>query len=451
MGFDTSLFVVPVDENFVCDICCGVLERPTIACANSHAFCADCVQIWSKKSKNCPGCRTLMVPPHERRLIRPMESITMKLEVRCRKMKDEDDHHDKENTVVPTVNVTPRKLSLRSNGVKAGNVNTQLAKAPPKTCGWRGLLSDYVEKHECKECEFAKGTCSLCKKIMGVREIDTHQEHDCSQRIIPCDLCRESFVACNMSNHKAHYCAEREVSCEHCGEMMAWKDLGSSCANFDKPQLVTFTGHQRKCLKLHIPCEFATHGCNIKMRREKMPEHLASAMGAHMGLLSAAATEDWKKIAFVWNFPKCHIDKMYTQKAVPSKKVELGGYEAMASLVYDDDRDDYVRVKISVLDQKYRPAIDRVKIQVGDRTGSQQFECAVRFEQRMDGDGTWCGDSRCSTTYTLQAKTAHGATHGMLLEMEDFENLLQEEEGTVKISVSFRLSQPECVLVGTDI
>ena len=450
MGFDTSLFVLPVDENFVCDICCGVLEKPTIACVNSHAFCAGCIQMWSKKSKNCPGCRVPMVPMHERHVIRPMESITMKLNVRC-PQKDEDDHHDKENSAAPTVYFPATKRSLRSNGLKAINVNVQLVKAPTKTCGWHGLLSDYVEKHKCQECEFAKGPCSLCSMTMGVRDIDDHQKNDCLRRIILCDLCNESFQACNMPNHKAHYCVEREVSCEHCGEMMPWKNLGSSCANFDKPQLVTFTGHQRKCPKRHIPCEFATHGCNTKMRREKMPAHLASAMGTHMGLISAAATKDWKKIGFVWNFPECHVDKMYTHKEVRSKKVELGGYAAMASLLYDDDRDDYVRVKISVIDQKYRPMIDRVKIQVGDHTCSEQFEWAVLSEQRMYADGTWCGSSRCSTTYTLKAKAPNGANDGMALEMGYFEELFQQEGGTVKISVSFRLSQPECVLVGTDV
>ena len=431
MGFDTAIFVQqPVDENLVCSICCGVFEKPTIACSNIHTFCEDCIKIWGGKGRGCPGCRSPMDGTNKP-LNRPLESITMALQVRC--LEKKGDEQNKENA--PSTG----RRALRSN-----KDETSL----PTACQWSGLLSDFVEKHKCKECEFTVAPCSLCQKTMGVTDLEAHQKNDCLGRKVPCNLCHAKLAVRNLENHKADYCPERSVSCEHCGELVPLKKLGTTCVDFDKPQLVTFTGHMRKCSKLHIPCDFAGHGCTLKMRREKMPDHLMSAMGAHMSLLSADMQKGWTKVGLVWVFSEHLLDKLITQKVVRSKTATHGSFESLVSLIYDGQFPEHVQVKISVLGQQYRPTIERVSIQV--EASARTFESVMLPGQLMTADGAFRKALVCSTIHNLVEKATSDDDGGMPLTIDELSELL-EAENSVKISVSFRLCQPERVVVGSDV
>ena len=59
MGYGLNQFVAHVDQNLICGICAGVLERPVITPCG-HSFCQDCLETWlgRKDSHPCPACRT---------------------------------------------------------------------------------------------------------------------------------------------------------------------------------------------------------------------------------------------------------------------------------------------------------------------------------------------------------------------------------------------------------
>ncbi|XP_035380659.1 ORC ubiquitin ligase 1 [Electrophorus electricus] len=44
-----------------CQICLGKVRKPTICC-NNHVFCFGCLDVWLKKSSQCPTCRVAITP-----------------------------------------------------------------------------------------------------------------------------------------------------------------------------------------------------------------------------------------------------------------------------------------------------------------------------------------------------------------------------------------------------
>ncbi len=54
---DTEEFVDPVNENFLCGICEGVLIRP-MCCKEGHSYCHGCITPWLAQKAECPMDRS---------------------------------------------------------------------------------------------------------------------------------------------------------------------------------------------------------------------------------------------------------------------------------------------------------------------------------------------------------------------------------------------------------
>ena len=60
--FDTGLLLIPTQDEFICDICKGVLDKPAdLEC--QHTFCITCIKNWEAAQTSlstfpCPLCRT---------------------------------------------------------------------------------------------------------------------------------------------------------------------------------------------------------------------------------------------------------------------------------------------------------------------------------------------------------------------------------------------------------
>lgn len=59
MGFLTTLFTSPPNENFVCSICHDVFENPS-SCRCGHTFCRECLDEAIYGAEKCPICRAVI-------------------------------------------------------------------------------------------------------------------------------------------------------------------------------------------------------------------------------------------------------------------------------------------------------------------------------------------------------------------------------------------------------
>lgn len=59
MGFTVDRFVSNVDQNFVCNICTGVMDQAVVTLCG-HSFCKVCLKTWLEKpdTDSCPSCRS---------------------------------------------------------------------------------------------------------------------------------------------------------------------------------------------------------------------------------------------------------------------------------------------------------------------------------------------------------------------------------------------------------
>ena len=58
MGFNINRFISNVDQNLLCNICTGVLEKAVVTLCG-HTFCQQCLSTWLEKpnTDSCPACR----------------------------------------------------------------------------------------------------------------------------------------------------------------------------------------------------------------------------------------------------------------------------------------------------------------------------------------------------------------------------------------------------------
>ena len=60
MGYDLNRLIDSntIDEQFLCPICCGIIEKPKLLLECQHIFCEDCITKWVSLKHNCPinGC-----------------------------------------------------------------------------------------------------------------------------------------------------------------------------------------------------------------------------------------------------------------------------------------------------------------------------------------------------------------------------------------------------------
>jgi len=82
MGYDLDRFEQQVDEEFICPICCMVLED-TVEAPCQHVFCSGCINQWLDRESNCPSCRERVVQSDLRPGPRSLRNLLGKLEIKC--------------------------------------------------------------------------------------------------------------------------------------------------------------------------------------------------------------------------------------------------------------------------------------------------------------------------------------------------------------------------------
>ncbi|EDO48236.1 predicted protein [Nematostella vectensis] len=81
MGFDIERFLDPVEDDFKCGICFGVLEDPLVTTCG-HVFCSQCLVHWIAENGTCPlTCEQLAIDDLKK--IPPLTRLISLLNIRC--------------------------------------------------------------------------------------------------------------------------------------------------------------------------------------------------------------------------------------------------------------------------------------------------------------------------------------------------------------------------------
>ena len=259
------------EDWYSCIICHQLALQPTQMLCCGQTFCQLCIQRWRQTSNTCPQCRkatcTTQTTPDPR-----LERQILSLVVYC-----------------PNY----------GHG-----------------CELSGELRS-MEDHS-QECECAMETCPNegCGKKVFAKLLTDHTEQHCPLRRVECPFCKQSTITDQPNTPPLEHIAPFVTSLENALQPSLFSQL--ACANPPLPSL-TFkelceTHHSsctkwpvfcpnaceeqfaldRSTLQKHladncpiavVPCVFGDEGCEEKVPREDMQQHVEEKMAAHLMML----------------------------------------------------------------------------------------------------------------------------------------------------------------------
>ncbi len=240
-GYD---FVNTIPEKLTCSICTNVLSDPCLTeCCGQH-FCQRCLQFWLKaRNKTCPHCRTVNFA------------------------------HILDKSVTLEIN----KLMIRCSHNEEG-------------CEWVGELGDLRTHLDSKQgCAYEQVGCpcgcmtldeELCR-FRGARvrrkDLKDHLKNECDQRRYNCKYCGKEDTYKNITEYHYDVCPDFPFDCPNeCGVTeIKQKDLPA---------------HQEQCPLEPEQCPFQEAGCETRLVRKDLEEHLTSQSKQHL-LLTLRKTQ----------------------------------------------------------------------------------------------------------------------------------------------------------------
>ena len=280
VGFECEFVEPPADYlQSECPICLHILREPYQVTCCGKSFCRLCIERVKDHSSNkpCPCC-------------------------------NKDDFNDFPNL----------GLQQPLYGFKVYCINKE------DSCDWTGelgKLDDHLNlnpTHEDKElegCEFAEIECSYCSDFIK----------------------RNKFL-----HHKNELCDKRPFSCEHCNEYEStyddvihnhWPVCGcypvqcpNKCGAFpERQKLDDHVG--KECPLTVVECDFHYAGCEIKLPRRNMPDHLKDGLVAHFSLLAVSHKRQQEEIQAYQNAIKIQQEEIKalerSQKEIRTIKEEV--------------------------------------------------------------------------------------------------------------------------------
>ena len=223
-------FVEAVPEKFICSICTKVQRDPHLtSCCGKH-FCESCLKKWLKENKSCPCCKS---NKFNHFVNKAQKGEIEKLKIHC--------IHQEEGC---QWDVELSKLEIHL-GEECGYVEV-------------GCPNMHTSWHEVK--------CPLIKR----KHLDSHIKRDCPHRMHKCEHCgyKNTYYVIVYTHYKI--CLEYPLICpnEWCGEEpIKRKDMSA---------------HRDKCPEEPVECPFKEAGCETKLVRRDLDDHMKTQTQQHL-------------------------------------------------------------------------------------------------------------------------------------------------------------------------
>ena len=237
VGFECEFVEAPVDYlQSECPICLHILREPYQVTCCGKSFCRLCIERVKGSNKPCPCCNN-------------------------------DDFNDFPN----------KGLQQPLYGFKI------YCSEKEKGCEWKGELgkldshlnlSPQNQDKELEGCEFTEIECSYCSDFIVRSKLLHHKKQLCEKRPFSCEYCSEYESTYDDVIHN-HWpvCGYHPVQCPN------------KCGAFpERQKLDDHVG--KECLLTVVECNFHYAGCEVRLPRRNMPEHLKDGLVAHFSLLA---------------------------------------------------------------------------------------------------------------------------------------------------------------------
>ena len=235
-GYDSTFVKKPEHLQTECSVCLCLLRDPHLVECCGYRFCRTCIERVKLKNKQCPLC----------------------------------------NVQLTTI-VSDKQLQRQLNGLDVYCSNKDSG------CDWTGELRtlelhvnayEHSDDNKLNGCSFTLLACTYCDQKIQRGDLREHETEICDLRPYSCDYCNDySSTFVDVTENHWPLCDFRPVSCPNlCGVY---------------PERRNFKDHVDKdCSLAVINCDFDYAGCDVKLPRENMPEHLFDNMVTHISMLA---------------------------------------------------------------------------------------------------------------------------------------------------------------------
>ncbi|XP_076127684.1 TNF receptor-associated factor 6-like [Alosa pseudoharengus] len=129
----------------------------------------------------------------------------------------------------------------------------------------------YIESH-LVQCQFSTEPCPLCQAALLKNQLDEHTVQHCPRRSVPCPACMEMYIWDEKQLHEG-LCPFASVVCEFCSGELIRDHLASHC--------------DTDCPEAPVTCTFSSFGCEEKMSRSSLAQHMQEFTHLHLSSMAA--------------------------------------------------------------------------------------------------------------------------------------------------------------------
>ena len=232
-------FVEQTSKEFDCPVCFQFVWNPFLtACCGNH-FCDACVKFTKEKNNQCPFCNEK-----------------------------------------PIIGIIDKKFQRQINELQVYCLHKK------RGCSWVGELGKLTEHLEQDkndgDCKFVQLSCSLsCGKTIFRCELEEHLTRECPLRACVCEYCGFSSNYEDVTTIHYSKCPNYPVVCPN------------SCSE-EKLKRSSLDRHLLDCPDEIVTCSFNEMGCEERMKRQCLQEHIEANVMQHQ-LMVCNAFKNVKK------------------------------------------------------------------------------------------------------------------------------------------------------------